>query len=141
MTQPLIVIVSVLLIIAAVIDSREHRIPNWLTYPFLLSTILWWSRDTFLVLIIATVIWSLTFKFLGAGDIKLAAGIQIWSARLDWNLDWWLYCLVAAFLVSVFVFFNRTRKEGFRASLATKIPLAPFMAIGFFSANRTIFFT
>lgn len=77
MSQLPLIFVSLVLIIAAVIDIREHKIPNWLTYPFIFSSFIWLSSETLYILILAIVLWFFTSQILGAGDIKLAAGIQV----------------------------------------------------------------
>ena len=139
MTQFPLILLSAVLIMAAVIDFRKHKIPNSLTYPIIFSSFLWFSRSTLLILILAVFIWFFTSKFFGAGDIKLAAGIQLWSSQFNWSHEWWSYSLLAAFLISIAIFLLRVKKEGFKASFAINIPMAPFMALGFFYANRTLF--
>jgi len=139
MSQLPLFFVSIVLITAAIIDFREHKIPNWITYPFIALSFIWLSRTTILILIVAIVIWLLTSKILGAGDIKLAAGIQIWSSQFNWSYEWWFYSLLAALLISILIFLNRAKREGFKALYAIKIPMAPFMAFGFFYANRSFF--
>ena len=139
MTQFPLILLSAVLIMAAVIDFRKHKIPNLLTYPIIFSSFLWFSRSTLLILILAVFIWFFTSKFFGAGDIKIAAGIQLWSSQFNWSHEWWSYSLLAAFLISITIFLLRVKKEGFKASFAINIPMAPFMALGFFYANRTLF--
>ena len=139
MSQLPLFFVSIVLITAAIIDFREHKIPNWITYPFIASSFIWLSKTTILILIVAIAIWLLTSKILGAGDIKLAAGIQIWSSQLNWSYEWWFYSLFAALLISIVIFLKRAKREGFKASYAINVPMAPFMALGFFYANRSFF--
>lgn len=139
MNQLPLIFVSLVLIIATIIDIREHKIPNWLTYPFIFSSFIWLSSETLSILILAIALWFLTSKILGAGDIKLAAGIQIWSSQFNWSYEWWFYSLLAALLISILIFLNRAKREGFKVLHGIKIPMAPFMALGFFYANRSFF--
>ena len=139
MSQLSLFFVSTVLITAAIIDFRKHKIPNWITYPFIASSFIWLNRNTILILIVAIAIWILTSKIIGAGDIKLAAGIQIWSSQFNWSYEWWFYSLFAALLISIVIFSKRAKREGFRASFAINVPMAPFMALGFFYANRSFF--
>jgi prepilin peptidase CpaA len=75
-------------VIAAVIDFRTQRIPNWLTGPFLVAGLIMsgvrhgWGGlgESLVAALIATVILGL-FCYLGGmgiGDLKLCAGIGSW---------------------------------------------------------------
>ena len=81
-------LVSLILIEAALIDGRSLRVPNWLTYHFLLGGWIYagWTGGSHLLL------WSMTGSILGlitllplyaiggmgAGDVKLMAGVGAW---------------------------------------------------------------
>jgi prepilin peptidase CpaA len=81
-------IVSLILIEAALIDGRALRVPNWLTYHFLLAGLafafgfggsdrLWWSAAGALVGLM-TLLPLYAIGGMGAGDVKLMAGLGAW---------------------------------------------------------------
>src|SRR4051812_12188637 len=79
---------TVVLVIAACIDVRTRRIPNWLSLPFALagmvlrfvtaggSGLLIGLEGAGLALLLFGWIWAL--KGMGMGDLKLAAGVGAW---------------------------------------------------------------
>jgi prepilin peptidase CpaA len=81
-------VISLILIEAAVIDGRCLRVPNWLTCHFLLAGLafagatggsdrLWWSMAGALVGLI-TLLPLYAIGGMGAGDVKLMAGLGAW---------------------------------------------------------------
>jgi len=81
-------VVSLILIEAAVIDGRSLRVPNWLTCHFLLAGLalavgtggsdkLWWSTAGALVGLM-TLLPLYAIGGMGAGDVKLMAGLGAW---------------------------------------------------------------
>jgi prepilin peptidase CpaA len=81
-------LVSAILVEAAVIDGRQHRVPNWLTFHFVLGGLAYaaWSggRDSLLWSLAGTGVglFSLLPLYaiggMGAGDVKLMAGLGAW---------------------------------------------------------------
>jgi prepilin peptidase CpaA len=81
-------LVSVVLIVAAVIDGWALKVPNWITFPFIIagwvySTAffgwegLWWSfAGTAIGL--ALLLPAYAIGGMGAGDVKLLAGVGAW---------------------------------------------------------------
>src|SRR5688572_27528126 len=81
-------LVTVVLIVAAVIDGFELKVPNWITFPFILtgwaySTAafgwegLGWSLvGTLVGLALLMPLYSI--GGMGAGDVKLLAGVGAW---------------------------------------------------------------
>ncbi len=81
-------LVSAILIFAAYIDGRQLKVPNWITFPMVLSGLLYHSvaagwagaGDS-----LSGIVWGLLCLLplyavggMGAGDVKLMAGIGAW---------------------------------------------------------------
>jgi prepilin peptidase CpaA len=80
--------VTVVLIVAAVIDGFELKVPNWVTFPFIVSG---WIYSTLAfgweglgwsllgtVVGLALLLPSYAIGGMGAGDVKLLAGVGAW---------------------------------------------------------------
>jgi prepilin peptidase CpaA len=91
-------LVSLVLIEAAVIDGRTMRVPNWLTFHFLIGGWMYgyWSGGGNLLLwsILGSAVGLLTLMPLhaiggmGAGDVKLMAGLGAWIGPV---FTWWAF--------------------------------------------------
>ena len=80
--------VTIVLIVAAVIDGKILKVPNWLTFPFIVCgwihcTIQWgvggffWSLlGTFVGMMLLLILRNV--GGMGAGDVKLLAGVGAW---------------------------------------------------------------
>ena len=108
--------------IATYFDLKSRRIPNWLTYPSLVITLIYFDRFFIFATLVALIAAILFGKYIGAGDIKLALAISLWSHILSWS-QYWLY--FALFLGGIAGLFQRSKR----------IPFAPFMAAGLVIAN------
>jgi len=95
-------VVSVTLIWAAWIDGKELRVPNWITFPMVLSGLIYSTAagDGFLAGFagmctgLACLLPLYAVGGMGAGDVKLMAGMGAW---LGWQIT------MEAFIVSVIV--------------------------------------
>lgn len=86
-------IVSAVLVVAAVIDGLERRVPNWLTFPMALSGIAlagWYAGPQgvgqSLLGLMAGLLWLMpvyAIGGMGAGDVKLLAALGAWTG-------WWM---------------------------------------------------
>jgi prepilin peptidase CpaA len=109
-------LVSVVLIEAAIIDGRSLRVPNWLTYHFLLggliyafarggSPLLLYSLTGALVGLISLLpLYSI--GGMGAGDVKLMAGLGAWIG--PWLTAWVFACsaIVGAVLAVAMIVYS-----------------------------------
>ena len=103
-------LVSMVLVYAAYIDGKQLRVPNWITFPMIVSgwvySCIWYGLDGQLWYVglgwslagtavgLATLLPAYAIGGMGAGDVKLMAGIGAW-----------VYCAVTfyAFCVSAIV--------------------------------------
>ncbi|MFV0444434.1 MAG: prepilin peptidase [Planctomycetaceae bacterium] len=96
--------VALVLIVAAWIDGKELRVPNWITFPMVLSGLIFcgvtggWAglQDGLLGMVVGllTLLPLYAVGGMGAGDVKLMAGLGAWLGPIvAWN----------AFVVSVVV--------------------------------------
>jgi prepilin peptidase CpaA len=100
--------VSVVLVVAAVIDGKQLRVPNWLTFPMVMSGWLYsaaagyFSGDGMLmglawsllgtVVGLALLMPAYAIGGMGAGDVKLLAGVGAW---LHGETTFYAFCLSA----------------------------------------------
>jgi prepilin peptidase CpaA len=80
--------VTIVLIVAAVIDGYQLKVPNWLTFPFILSgwaySLAWYGWEGLLWSLMGTVVGlalllpAYAIGGMGAGDVKLLAGVGAW---------------------------------------------------------------
>jgi prepilin peptidase CpaA len=81
-------LVSIVLIEAAIIDGRSLRVPNWLTFHFVAGGLIFafWKGGTALLLTsmagaavgLLTLLPVYAIGGMGAGDVKLMAGVGAW---------------------------------------------------------------
>lgn len=113
--------VSVILIIAAWIDGRELRVPNWITFPMILAGLVYSTSIGGIgglgagVLGMCVGLLSLLPLYavggMGAGDVKLMAGIGAW---LGWEITLAAFCVstvVGALMAVVMVLWTKSMKH------------------------------
>ncbi len=93
-------LVSAVLILAAWIDGKELRVPNWITFPMVLSGLVYstwvggWGGLSAGLLGMAVGLLTLMPLYavggMGAGDVKLMAGIGAW---LGWETTFYAFCV------------------------------------------------
>lgn len=85
--------VTITLVVAAVIDGYKLKVPNWLTYPFIISGLIaglvtggWAGLGyAFLGMFVglALLLPAYAIGGMGAGDVKLLAGVGAWIGTMD----------------------------------------------------------
>ena len=133
----LIIFLSVVLIIAAIIDMRTYKIPNLLTYPTMLTALIYHTvangvnglAFSSLGLLVGIVLFSIPFfmGIMGAGDAKLMGAVgAVLGTRGVLNASLFTAVAGGAFALILllthyrnFSFVSRT-VETIQASLATK---------------------
>ena len=116
-------LVCVTLIVAAYIDGKELLVPNWITFPMVLSGILFCvlNKETFLTGLSFSLLGMVTGLLcllplyavggMGAGDVKLMAGIGAW---LGWEITLAAFCvstIVGAVMAICMVLYRRSFKK------------------------------
>ena len=97
-------LVAVVLVVAAVIDGWKLKVPNWITFPFVISgwilsaVYLGWAGlgwSLFGTAVgLALLLPAYAIGGMGAGDVKLLAGVGAWT----WGTNTFLaFCLSALF--------------------------------------------
>lgn len=110
-------LVSAVLIVAAVIDGRQLRVPNWLTYPMIVSGwcystiafgwegLLWSLAGTAVGLALLLPMWLI--GGMGAGDVKLLAGVGAWVWASTTFYAFCVAVIVGAVISVAMVLWNR----------------------------------
>ncbi len=110
---------------AAVIDLRTGLVPNRLTYPAILTGLIYWpaaagladgwsavglaSAAAWIAMLAGLVPMAIlvTSGGLGGGDMKLMAAVGAWSASWSMVLSTMVYALIVALLIAVVVMIRR----------------------------------
>jgi len=111
-------LVALILIVAAWIDGKELRVPNWITFPMILSGLVYCGVTNGWIGL-GEGLWGMTVGLLtllplyavggmGAGDVKLMAGIGAW---LGATVTWYAFCvsvIVGAVMAVIMVLYRRS---------------------------------
>jgi prepilin peptidase CpaA len=97
-----VIVVSLALIVAAYLDGTRLRVPNWITFPLVLSGLAWnswiagWDglvASLFGISVgLACLLPLYSVGGIGAGDVKLLAGVGAW---LGVSITFWAFCTSA----------------------------------------------
>jgi prepilin peptidase CpaA len=107
-----------LLIVAAYIDGKQLRVPNWLTYPMVFSGLIYsylaggWSGlgDGALGMVVglACLLPLYAVGGMGAGDVKLLAGVGAWMGVATTFYAFCVSAVVGAVMAVLMVLYNRS---------------------------------
>jgi prepilin peptidase CpaA len=113
--------VTVVLIVAAVIDGFELKVPNWVTFPFIVSG---WIYSTLafgweglgwsllgMVVGLALLLPLYAIGGMGAGDVKLLAGVGAWIYGMHTAYAFSVSAIVGAVLAVAMVLATRAWKR------------------------------
>lgn len=113
--------VTVTLVVAAVIDGRQLKVPNWLTFPFVISGwiysfatfgvegLLWSLGGT--VVGLALLLPAYAIGGMGAGDVKLLAGVGAWMHATHTFWGFVYAVIIGAVIAVVMVLCNRSFRK------------------------------
>ncbi|HEX5104855.1 MAG TPA: A24 family peptidase [Pirellulaceae bacterium] len=114
-------LVTIVLIVAAVIDGFELKVPNWVTFPFILSG---WVYSTVAfgweglgwsllgtVVGLALLLPAYAIGGMGAGDVKLLAGVGAWVYGIHTAYAFAATAVAGALLAVVMVLIQRGWKK------------------------------
>ncbi len=110
-------LVSLVLIVAAVIDGRQLKVPNWITFPMILSgwlasgIIYGWDG-------VAASLWGTAIGLglllpayavggMGAGDVKLLAGVGAWAGASQTLWAFVVSAIIGAIIAVIMVVVSR----------------------------------
>ena len=95
-------VVTITLVVAAIIDGKQLKVPNWITFPMILSgwvfntTVLGWEGLGLslvgTVVGLALLLPAYAIGGMGAGDVKLLAGVGAWVGS---TVTFYAFCLSA----------------------------------------------
>ena len=116
-----IYLVCVVLIVAAYIDGKQLRVPNWITFPMIISGLIfstvmdgWWglgSGTLGMFVGLACLLPLYSVGGMGAGDVKLLAGVGAW---LGWKATFYGFAIstvVGAVMAVGMVLYKRDTKK------------------------------
>lgn len=113
--------VTIVLIVAAVIDGFELKVPNWITFPFIVSGWIYstaafgweglgWSLLG-MVVGLALLMPLYSIGGMGAGDVKLLAGVGAWVYGIHTAYAFAATAVVGALLAVLMVLCQRAWKK------------------------------
>jgi len=131
--QSVLLVLSLwLLLLIAVIDSNTQGIPDVLSFPFVLSAFLFhlvsgpfnlWAP--FLAALFFALQWAVSGqKWVGSGDIILAAGIGFLVSRLELVLVFLFAAYVSGSIVATFLLLTKKKKR------TDHLSFGPFLLLG-----------
>ncbi len=115
-------VVSITLVVAAVIDGLKLKVPNWITFPMVIAGWIysatcvagysWWEGLLFSLagtaVGLALLLPAYAIGGMGAGDVKLLAGIGAWVWSTDTVYAFAVSAVVGGAIAVVMVVFQRS---------------------------------
>ncbi len=106
--------VTIVLVVAAVIDGKILKVPNWLTFPFIICGWIHWTMQdgasglgwsllgTFVGMMLLLVLRNV--GGMGAGDVKLLAGVGAWLGTVATLYAFAATALVGGVMAAVMIY-------------------------------------
>jgi len=121
-------LVCIVLIVAAYIDGKQLRVPNWITYPMVLSGLVFnawiggwgdasmgfWGGLLGMFVGLACLLPLYAVGGMGAGDVKLMAGVGAW---LGASTAFYAFC-VSTVVGAIMALFMALRRKSFQKHYA-----------------------
>lgn len=134
-----LVVCSVMMVIAAIIDKKKMRIPNWITFPSIflglaLNFVISWQEGLISLGIIIVLFFIGAIGFLGMGDLKLMMAVVA--------LKGWLCAIVVLGVASILLAVHKVKIEKYQLNFkrlikpnetdgGLRVPFAPYMLLGY----------
>lgn len=133
-----LVTVTSVVLVGAVIDVRKLKVPNWLTFPFIVSGLLYNTLicgvdgllESFLGLATGLALLLVPYAIggMGAGDVKLMGGIGAWLGPVPTFKIFCLSALAGGLIALMLVLFRCIRK---RSMLPVRHAWERFQRLGY----------
>lgn len=120
------ILLSLVLILASAIDLRSRKVPNWITYPGILVSLFWINSKSVFLILLAIFLLLIPGMLVGAGDIKLALLIALWTDHFQWSSNWLLFALIFGGVAATWLLIRKKEPT---------IAFAPYLAAGFLVSN------
>jgi prepilin peptidase CpaA len=142
-------LVTVTLVVAAIIDGRKLKVPNWLTFPMILSGLIYGFevggmaglRASFIGTLVGLGLLLPAYAIggMGSGDVKLLAGVGAWIGAADTFYAFCVSAVIGGIIAIAMVLLRREwrrHKEQFVTILGEMITIGSPSELSAIAAKR-----